>query len=197
MFFLFRKITLTSNPEESNWLREVMCMCSGQDMTSSSSVLLQIRSASSIQNATMLAISMQVQSVDTLKALKMGQKVYHLITKLCCQDELYFVTTTDLQPGTELVRGFRERHFFSNPWTSRLISLKKIQQWSSGRVGPRLGVTSWDVVGAPWHLRVWRTTESTSRYGTTLPSVETLRYVLHTNFMTRLEILWAESGNSS
>ena len=84
MFFLFRKITLTSNPEESNWLREVMCMCSGQDMTSSSAVLLQIRSASSIQNATMLAISMQVQSVDTLKALKMGQKVYHLITKLCC-----------------------------------------------------------------------------------------------------------------
>ena len=42
MLSIFRKILLTNNKAESNWMREV-------------------RSASSVQNATMFAISMQVE----------------------------------------------------------------------------------------------------------------------------------------
>ena len=57
--FIFRKIYLTNNKAESNWMREVVC----ESHVGNLSVYheSQVRSASSVQNATMFAISMQVE----------------------------------------------------------------------------------------------------------------------------------------
>ena len=97
----------------------------------------------------------------------MGQKVYHLITKLCCQDELYFVTTTDLQPGTELVRGIRERHFFDSLNFQTYFSQEDptvefwtswTEAWSNQLRCGRCSVTFESVADYRVHITIWHDT---------------------------------------